>query len=60
MVGRVGGKVAPAFKIVGQEIIRVIRGNDVRMSGVNERERAARAADVDRLPEAVQHQNLTV
>jgi hypothetical protein len=43
-----------------QEIVFVIGGNHVGMARVNERERAARRADVDRLPKAIQHQNLTV
>jgi len=60
VIGRVGGKVAPAFKIVGQEIIRVVRRNHLSMTGVNERKSAAGRADVHRLPETVQHQNLTI
>jgi len=60
VIRRARGKIAPAFKIVGQKIVGFIRGDDVGVSGVDERERAARRADVDRLPEAVQHQNLTV
>jgi hypothetical protein len=30
------------------------------VAGINERERAPRRADVDRLPKAIQHQNLTI
>jgi hypothetical protein len=30
------------------------------VSSVDERKRAARRADVDRLPQAIQHQDLTV
>jgi hypothetical protein len=32
----------------------------VGMARVHQRERAPRRADVDRLPETVQHQNMTV
>ena len=54
------GKIAPALKIVRHKIICVIRRNNVGMAGVNQRKRATGRADVDRLPESVEHQNLTV
>src|SRR4029453_13144233 len=54
------GKIAPALKIVRHEIIGFVRRNDVGMAGVDQRKRAPGGADVDRLPETVQHQNLTV
>ena len=60
VIGRGGGEVAPTVEIMRQEIVFVIGGNHVGMARVNERERAPRRADVDRLPEAIQHQNLTV
>jgi hypothetical protein len=60
MLGRVRGQIAPAFEIVGGKIIRVIRRNNLGMPRVNERKRAASRADVHRLPEPVEHQNLTV
>jgi len=60
VIGRVRRKIAPAFEIVRQEIIRVVRGDDMRVSGIDERERTSRRADVHRLPETIQHQNLTI
>jgi hypothetical protein len=45
---------------VGQKVIRFIRRNDMRMARVDEREGAARRADVHRLPQTIEHQNLTV
>jgi hypothetical protein len=60
MVGRARRNIAPAIEIVREEIIRFIGGNHVRVPGVNERKGAARSADIDRLPQAIQHQNLTV
>ena len=57
---RVHGKIAPAIEIVRQEIIRLIRRHDVGMSGINQRERASRRADVHRLPQPVQHQHLII
>jgi len=57
---RCHGKIAPALEIVRHEIVGLIRRNNVGMARVHQRERAPRRADVDRLPEAVQHQNMTV
>ena len=53
VIGRGGGEVAPTVEVMGQEIVFVIGGNHVSMARVNERERAPRRADVDRLPEAI-------
>ncbi len=58
--GRGRGKIAPALKVMRHKIVCPIGRNDLRVTGVNQRECAARRADVDRLPEPVQHQNLTV
>ena len=60
MVGRVRGQIAPAFEIVRRKIVRVIRRNNLGMPCVYERKGAASRADVHRLPEPVEHQNLTV
>ncbi len=60
VVGRVRGQIAPAFEIVRQKIIRLVRRDDLGVTRVYQRESAARSADVHRLPEAVEHQNLTV
>jgi len=55
VIGRGGGEVAPTIEVMGQEVVFVIGGNHVSMARVNERERTPRRADVDRLPEAIQH-----
>jgi hypothetical protein len=60
MFRRSRGKIAPALKIVRHEIIGFIRRNNVGMAGVYQRKRAPSRADIDRLPETIQHQNLTV
>jgi len=53
MIRSGGRKITPAVEIVGQKIVRVVRGNDVGLSGVNEGERPASRADINGLPEAV-------
>jgi len=60
MFGRVRGQIAPAFEIVRRKIVRVIRRNNLGVSAVYERKGAASRADVHRLPEPVEHQNLTI
>lgn len=54
------GQTTPAFEIVRHEIIRPIRGNNVGVARINQREGATRRADIHRLPQAVEHQDLTV
>ena len=49
------GKIPPAFEVVRHEIVGFIRRNDVGVPRVNQRKRAPGRADVDRLPETVQH-----
>ena len=60
MLRRVRGQIAPAFEIVRRKVVRVIRRNNLRVPCVYERKGAAGRADVHRLPESVEHQNLTV
>jgi hypothetical protein len=60
MFRRGRGKVAPTIEIMSQEIIGIVGGDDMGMPGVNEGEGAARRANINCLPEAIQHQNLTV
>lgn len=60
MIGRVARKIAPTLEIMREEVVRVIAGNNMRMAGINEGERATRRTDIHRLPETVKHQNLTV
>jgi len=60
VVGRVRRKVAPTFEIVREKIIGIIGRNDVGVSGINQGERAADRADVHRLPETIEYENLTV
>jgi hypothetical protein len=45
---------------VRRKIVRVIRRNNLGVPRVYERKGAASRADVHRLPEPVEHQNLTV
>ena len=60
VIGRGGGEVAPTVEVMRQEIVFVIGRNHMGMARIHQRKRAARRADVDRLPKAIQHQNLTV
>ena len=60
MIGRVFGQIAPAFEIVRREVVRVIRRNNLRVPCVYERKGATRRANVHRLPEPVEDQNLTI
>ncbi len=50
MFRRAGREVAPAVEIVGQEVIRFIRGYDMRVACVNESECAPHRTDIHRLP----------
>ncbi len=43
-----------------QEVVLRVRGDDLRVPLVEQRKRATRRADIDRLPEAVQDQNLSI
>ena len=52
-------KVAPAVEIVGQKILPIGVDN-LRMTSAEETEGPPHAADVDRLPQAVQHEHLAV
>jgi hypothetical protein len=45
---------------VRQEIVRFVGRDDLGVTRIHQRKGAARRADVHRLPEAVEHQNLTV
>ena len=60
VVRRGRGEIPPTVEIMRQEIVLCVRRDDVGVSSVDERKRAARRADVDRLPQAIQHQDLTV
>ena len=60
MLGRVRRKIPPAFEIVSRKVVRVVRRNDLGVPRVYERKGAASRADIHRLPEPVEHQNLTV
>jgi len=60
VVRRVCRQIAPAFEIVRHKIVRLVGRNNVGMTGIDQREGATRRADIDRLPQAVKHQNLIV
>lgn len=53
-------KIAPTFEIMRQKIVSFVRRDDVGMARIDQRESAPRRADVHRLPQAIEHQNLTV
>ncbi len=53
-------KITPTLEIMRHKIVGFIRRNNMGVPGINQRERAPGRADVNRLPEPVQHQNLTV
>ncbi len=54
------GKVQPAVEIVREKIVFRIGRNNLSVSLVNQSKGAAGGANIDRLPETIQHQNLTV
>ncbi len=58
--GRADREVAPAVEIMGREIILLIGPDNLGMALVKEGEGTTRRADVHRLPEAVENQDLTV
>jgi len=60
VVRRSRGKIAPTLEIVRQEIVGFIRRDDLGMTCINQRKGAPRRADVHRLPQPVQHQDMTV
>jgi hypothetical protein len=60
MIGRLRGQIAPAFEVVRRKVVRVIRRNNLGVPCVYERKGAASRTDIHRLPEPVEHQNLTV
>ena len=53
------GEVAPAREIVGEEVLTV-GVDDLRVAGAEKGEGSPHGADVDRLPQAVQHKHLAV
>ena len=55
-----GGEIEPAVEIVGEEVILRIGGNDLCVALIDESKSATRRADVNRLPKAVQNQNLAI
>jgi len=54
------GKIAPTLEIVRQKIVGFIRRDDLGVACINQSEGAPRRADVHRLPQAIEHQNVTV
>ena len=57
---RVRRKITPTLEIVRHEIVGSIGRHDMGVPCIDQCEGASRRADVHRLPQAVQHQNLTV
>ena len=60
MLGRIRGKIAPAFEVVREKVVRVIRRNNLGVPRIDEGKGPTGRADVYRLPEPVEYQNLTV
>ena len=60
VVRRGRGEIPPAVEVMRQEIVFRVGRDDMSVSSVDERKRPARRTDVDRLPQAIQHQDLTV
>lgn len=59
-VGRVGGDIAPFLKIKSAEGAIGVFHHHLRVALKEKRERPTSSADIDRLPEPVQHQNVLV
>jgi hypothetical protein len=53
-------KVEPTREIVRRKVVLLIGRDDLRVSLVEKRKGTTRRADIHRLPEAIEHQNLTV
>ena len=60
VVGRVRRQIAPALEVVRQKIVRLVGRDNLGVARIHQRESTAGGADVHRLPEAVEHQDLTV
>ncbi|MEN3368112.1 MAG: hypothetical protein V7609_255 [Verrucomicrobiota bacterium] len=60
MVGSGDGEIAPARKIMGQKIIGHIGRDDLGVALIKEGKGASGGTDIYRLPEAVEHQDLSV
>jgi len=54
------GDIEPAREIVGREIILPIGRHNLGVPLIKKRKGTTRRADIDRLPEAIEHQNLSV
>jgi len=53
-------EIAPTLEIVGQEIVCLIRRDDMSVTSIDQGKGASCCSNVDRLPETIQHQDLTV
>lgn len=53
-------KIAPTFEIVRQKIACFVRRDDMGVPCIDQCEGASRRADVHRLPQAIEHQDLTI
>ena len=55
VIRRGRGEISPAVEIVSEKVVGVVRRNHVGVAGINQSERATSRADIDRLPQAVEH-----
>ena len=60
MLRRVRGQIAPAVEIVREKVVGIIRRNNLGVPRIDEGKGPPGRTDVYRLPEPVEHQNLTV
>ena len=54
------GDIEPAREIMRREIVLLVGRDDLRVPLVEKGKSTTRRANIDRLPEAIEHQNLTV
>lgn len=50
-------KIPPAFEVVGEKVILLVRRYDLRVPLIEQGEGATDRAGIDRLPQAVEHQH---
>jgi hypothetical protein len=60
VVGRVRRQIAPTFEIVREKVVRIIGRNNLSLPRIDKGKGSTGRTDVYRLPEPVEHQNLTV
>jgi hypothetical protein len=54
------GKIPPAIEIVREKVLLAVRGDDLRVPFVEQIERAAGTADIDGLPQPIEHEDRVI